>query len=168
MAYKITFTKRFVKNMKRLSAAERTQLKKKLELLMQDPLYPSLRTKRIQGTTDLFKFSVNMDVRVIWQYDGDTIILLLDIGHHDILNQFLKRTSTLAVSRGARSFICLQRRRPRPVAETGRSCWGSGQQDASGSAADAGSRNPCSPAARPYKTTAGLHKSAVVLNQGTW
>ena len=88
MAYKITFTKRFVKNMKRLSAAERTQLKKKLELLMQDPLYPSLRTKRIQGTTDLFKFSVNMDVRVIWQDDGDTIILLLDIGHHDILNQF--------------------------------------------------------------------------------
>ena len=88
MAYKITFTKRFVKNMKRLSAAERTQLKKKLELLMQDPLYPSLRTKRLQGTTDSFKFSVNMDVRVIWQYDGDTIILLLDIGHHDILNQF--------------------------------------------------------------------------------
>ena len=65
MAYKITFTKRFVKNVKRLSAAERTQ-----------------------GTTDLFEFSVNMDVRVIWQYDGDTIILLLDIGHHDILNQF--------------------------------------------------------------------------------
>ena len=88
MAYKITFTKRFVKNVKRLSAAERTQLKKKLELLMQDPLYPSLRTKRIQGTTDLFEFSVNMDVRVIWRYDGDTIILLLDIGHHDILNQF--------------------------------------------------------------------------------
>ena len=46
------------------------------------------------------------------------------------------------MSRGARSFICLQRRRPRPVAETGRSCWGSGQRDASGSAADAGSRNP--------------------------
>ena len=49
-------------------------------------------------------------------------------------------------------FLCLpacqslslweQRRRPPPVAETGRSCWGSGQQDASGSEADAGSRNP--------------------------
>ena len=26
----------------------------------------------------------------------------------------------------------MQRRRPPPVAETGRSCWGSGQQDASG------------------------------------
>ena len=71
MNYKITYTKRFIKNLKRLNAAERAQLK-----------------KRIQGTGDLFEFSVNMDVRVIWQYDGDTIILLLDIGHHDILNQF--------------------------------------------------------------------------------
>ncbi len=35
-----------------------------------------------------------------------------------------------------------QRRRPPPAAETGRSCWGRGQQDASDSAADAGSRNP--------------------------
>ena len=29
-----------------------------------------------------------MDVRVIWSYDGETLILLIDIGHHDILNQF--------------------------------------------------------------------------------
>ena len=169
MAYKITFTKRFVKNVKRLSAAERAQLKKKLELLMQDPLYPSLRTKRIQGTTDLFEFSVNMDVRVIWQYDGDTIILLLDIGHHDILNQFYEKHEHSGRKAGVLVlFVCLQRRRPPPAADTGRSCWGSGQQDASGSEADAGSRNPCSPAARPYKTTAGLNKSAVVLLRGAW
>lgn len=88
MAYKITYTKRFLKNFKRLNAAEKAQLKKKLKLLMQDPLYPSLRTKRIQGTASLFEFSVNMDVRVIWEYEGDTLILLLDIGHHDILDQF--------------------------------------------------------------------------------
>ena len=88
MAYKITYTKRFLKNFKRLNAAEKAQLKKKLELLMQDPLYPSLRTKRIQSTASLFEFSVNMDVRVIWEYEGDTLILLLDIGHHDILDQF--------------------------------------------------------------------------------
>ena len=35
-----------------------------------------------------------------------------------------------------------QRRRPPPVAETGSRCWGRGQQDASESEADAGSRNP--------------------------
>ena len=88
MTYRITYTKRFEKNLKKLTATEKAQLKKKLEILMMDPLYPSLRTKRIQGTEDLFEFSVNMDVRVIWQYEGDTLILLLDIGHHDILNRF--------------------------------------------------------------------------------
>ncbi len=72
----------------KIAAGEQPVFDKKLEILEMDPLYPSLRTKRIQGTVDLFEFSVNMDVRVIWQYDGDTIILLLDIGHHDILNQF--------------------------------------------------------------------------------
>ena len=35
-----------------------------------------------------------------------------------------------------------QQRRPPPVAETGRSCWGSGQQGMSGSEMTAGSRNP--------------------------
>lgn len=70
MTYRITYTKRFEKNLKKLTATERAQLKKKLEILIMDPLYPSLRTKRIQGTEDLFEFSVNMDVRVIWQYEG--------------------------------------------------------------------------------------------------
>ena len=35
-----------------------------------------------------------------------------------------------------------QQRRPPPEAETGRSCWGRGQQDASDSEANAGCRNP--------------------------
>ena len=43
---------------------------------------------------------------------------------------------------GVRLSLWGQRRRPPPVAETGRSCWGRGQQDASDSVADAGSRNP--------------------------
>ena len=50
--------------------------------------HPSLRTKRIQGTTDLFECSVNMDIRIIWYYEGDKMIILVDVGHHDILKQF--------------------------------------------------------------------------------
>jgi hypothetical protein len=29
-----------------------------------------------------------MDIRVIWYYEGDKLIFLLDVGHHDILNQY--------------------------------------------------------------------------------
>ena len=88
MAYKFTFTKRFTKHFKTLSENEKKQLKNKVTLLSENPLHPSLRTKRIQGTTDLFECSVNMDVRIIWYYEGEQMIILMDVGHHDILKQF--------------------------------------------------------------------------------
>lgn len=47
-----------------------------------------LYTSRIQGVTDLFECSVNMNIRIIWYYEGNKMIILLDVGHHDILKQF--------------------------------------------------------------------------------
>jgi len=88
MPYRFTFTERFKKRYNKLSADEKSQLKNKLKLLSENPAHPSLRTKRIQGTADLFECSVNMDIRMIWFYDGRDIIVLADVGHHDILNQF--------------------------------------------------------------------------------
>ena len=88
MAYRITYTKRFEKHLKALSKTEKNQIKKKVAILAENPLHPSLRTKRIQGTDDLFECSVNMDIRIIWYYEDDQLILLLDVGHHDILDQY--------------------------------------------------------------------------------
>lgn len=88
MAYELTFTPRFQKHFRKLTTQEKSQLKIKLELLVKNPSHPSLRTKRIQGTSDLFECSVNMDIRIIWYYEGDKMIILLDVGHHDILKQF--------------------------------------------------------------------------------
>ncbi len=56
MAYEFTFTPRFQKHFKGLTVQEKKQLKNKLELLAQNPSHQSLRTKRIQGTTDLFEY----------------------------------------------------------------------------------------------------------------
>lgn len=88
MAYAFTFTPRFQKHFKNLTSQEKKQLKNKLELLAENPSHPSLRTKRIQGTTDLFECSVNMSIRIIWYYEGKKMIILVDVGHHDILKQF--------------------------------------------------------------------------------
>lgn len=88
MAYAFTFTPRFQKHFKNLTVQEKKQLKNKLQLLAENPFHPSLRTKRIQGTAELFECSVNMDLRIIWYYEGDKIMILADVGHHDILNQF--------------------------------------------------------------------------------
>ena len=88
MAYRLTFTDRFQKHFKMLTDTEKKQLHKKLQLLTENPLHPSLRTKRIQGAADLFECSVNMDIRIIWYYEGNTMIILVDVGHHDILKQY--------------------------------------------------------------------------------
>lgn len=67
MAFKVTFTDRFQKHFKTLSEIEKKQLKNKLALLAENPMHPSLRTKRIQGTRDLFECSVNMDINCVNQ-----------------------------------------------------------------------------------------------------
>ena len=85
---KITFTDRFKKHYGELSSVEKRQFKNKLKLFVESPLHPSLRVKRIQGTDNLFEFSVNMDIRVIWFYEEESLVALIDIGHHDILKKY--------------------------------------------------------------------------------
>lgn len=88
MVVQFTFTNRFSKHFTSFTDIEKQQLRNKLELLAQNPLHPSLRTKRIKGTEDLFECSVNMDVRIIWYYEGSTMVVLVDVGHHDILRKY--------------------------------------------------------------------------------
>ena len=88
MSYKITYTKSFKKHYKKLSDNEKKQTKKKLSFFIDNPTHPSLRTKKIKGTDGLWESSVNMDIRIIWYYEDNEMIILLDIGHHDILFDF--------------------------------------------------------------------------------
>lgn len=84
--YKLKYTKEFEKDLKKLSPTEQKAVANKLRLLVQDPFYPSLRTKKLQGIDIVFEMSVNMDIRILWKYENGVIILLLDVGHHkDIL-----------------------------------------------------------------------------------
>lgn len=85
---RITYTERFKKHFRELSANEKKQFRQKLTIFAENPIHPSLRAKRIQGTEDLYEFSVNMDIRVIWFYEGDSLVALVDIGHHDILRKY--------------------------------------------------------------------------------
>jgi len=86
--FKLVPDKHFVKSYGKLPAQLRRQIDNKLIFLAKDPNHPSLRTKRIQGTERLYESSVNMDVRLIWYYEGDNLIILLEVGHHDILGKF--------------------------------------------------------------------------------
>jgi mRNA-degrading endonuclease RelE of RelBE toxin-antitoxin system len=86
MAFKLQLEKNFVRHYKKLSAEERELVDSKLRILAKNPWHPSLRTKRIQGTGE-FEVSVNMDIRMAITFEGDTIIALLDVDHHDKLHK---------------------------------------------------------------------------------
>lgn len=87
MKFKLIITKTFEKNLKKLTPLEQRQVASKLELLQTNPYYPSLRTKKIKGFQGLFECSVNMDIRILWKYEGADIIITLDIGHHSIVGK---------------------------------------------------------------------------------
>ena len=88
MSYKITYSKAFQKHFKKLSDIEKRQTKNKLKFFIENPTHPSLRSKKIQGTDGIWESSINMNIRIIWFYEDNELIFLLDIGHHDILNKF--------------------------------------------------------------------------------
>ena len=98
MNCQFTYTLRFQKHFKNLSSVEKRQLKNKLVLLAENPSHPSLRAKRIQGSEGLFECSINMDIRIIWFYEGDQRIILLDVGHHDILKNIRSETLCSMIS----------------------------------------------------------------------
>ena len=83
--YRLEPTKAFKKSLKKLSGDEQRTVAGKLKILAQNPFHPSLRTKKVQRLKGVFECSVNMDIRILWTYKGDRLILLIDVGHHEIL-----------------------------------------------------------------------------------
>lgn len=83
--FTLKYTKEFNEDFKKLTAKEQELVFKKLKLLVENPFYKSLRTKKYLGLEHVFEMSVNMDIRILWKYANNSIILLLDVGHHDIL-----------------------------------------------------------------------------------
>ena len=83
--FRLEPTKTFKKSLKKLSGNEQRTVSEKLKILAKDPFHPSLRTKKVQRLKDVFECSINMDIRLLWTYNGDRLILLIDIGHHNIL-----------------------------------------------------------------------------------
>lgn len=58
----------------------------KLALYENKARHPSLRVKKLEGTTDIWEMSVSSSYRITFQKEGK-IVLLRNIGTHDILRR---------------------------------------------------------------------------------
>ena len=87
MVEKITgyeFSNRFRKDYRAQSKEIREIFEVKLPLFLDNPRRPSLRVKRLIGTTDRWEGSVTMNYRFNFQY-AEGKVLFRRIGAHDIL-----------------------------------------------------------------------------------
>lgn len=74
----------FKRNYKKLPQTIKKNFEKQIIKFLTKPIppcHPSLRIKKIQGTSDVFEMTITMDVRMTWQYTDDGI-LLRNIGEH--------------------------------------------------------------------------------------
>ncbi len=78
----IYFSDLFARRVQVLPDDAKRALKKKLDLMADNPRHPSLRTKKIKGQGAISEASISMDIRMTWEYFEDGI-LLRNIGHHD-------------------------------------------------------------------------------------
>ena len=79
---KFYYSDLFKQKVQQLDANIKKMLRNKLELMEQNPKHPSLRTKKIQGTSDIYEASITMSYRLTWQYYEEGI-LLRNVGEHD-------------------------------------------------------------------------------------
>jgi len=79
---RVYYSDKFADRVKKLSDEVKRTLKKKLDIMLDNPQHPSLRTKKIQGQKDIFESSITMSIRITWQYIDD-VIYLRNIGEHD-------------------------------------------------------------------------------------
>jgi len=76
----------FLDHLERLTLKERRVIERKIDILINDPDHPSLRTKKLNDN-NLYESSVSMDIRVIWRLNGN-LMVFEDVGHHDILKKY--------------------------------------------------------------------------------
>lgn len=69
----------------KLPAQIQRKVDKQLRLLAENPRYPSLQVKKIQGTAGIWEARVDRQYRLSFEWTGDTIYLRAVGNHDDVL-----------------------------------------------------------------------------------
>jgi len=69
---------------------EQTVIERKIDLLRENPEHGSFRRQRLRGTyKGWYEASVSMGIRFVWRYSRNkTLIIVEDIGRHDIMKKY--------------------------------------------------------------------------------
>ncbi len=79
---RLQVTDRFQRSFNELTDDEADQVKKAIRLLANDPHYPGLRVKKMQGTDRIWEARASRTLRLTFEMHGD-LIILRNVGAHD-------------------------------------------------------------------------------------
>ena len=75
-------TSRFKRAYRSLSDEAKVRVKESLRKLAENNRHPSLQTKKIKGTKDIWEARISLDYRITFQIIKNYFILR-NVGHHD-------------------------------------------------------------------------------------
>ena len=82
IAFSSSFKRAFRKRMRKDADLE-ARFWRRIEAFLADPFSPNLRAHRLSGNLkDLWSFSIDTDLRVIFYFEGD-LAVFIDLGTHD-------------------------------------------------------------------------------------
>jgi len=82
----ILWTPPFQKDFRNLPQNVQARAAKAIRMLIENPHHPSLRTKKMRGTADIWEARISAAYRITFQRRGE-LLLLRRIGSHDILKK---------------------------------------------------------------------------------
>ena len=86
--FKATYHPQFLKNLKKI-INKNSLLSKKIEpfflKLLSDPFYPGIKTHKVESRNygKVFSSRLTGDLRILWKFYDQEIILIFDIGTHN-------------------------------------------------------------------------------------
>jgi len=78
----ILFTAQFEQAYEKLTNAEKRSVRKALTLLGDNPKYPSLRVKKMEGKQNIWEARPSKKLRMTFELVGETIFMR-NVGEHD-------------------------------------------------------------------------------------
>ena len=78
----------FKNSMTKLSDVHEAMVWNKLSTFRKNPFHPSFCTHKMWGKIRNFESYINKDIRIVWKFGDNNTILLIDVGHHNVLRKY--------------------------------------------------------------------------------
>lgn len=83
VTFATSFKKSFRKRIKGIEPEEK-RFYQKLKIFLSNPHHPSLKTHKLSGELkDLWSFSIDYDLRIVFYFSAPSKAVFIDIGTHD-------------------------------------------------------------------------------------